>query len=198
MTKSFMVALQLAGRRALVVGSGQEAAMRARNLAQAGAEVVVCCSHPDAEMQALEADGSVQLVRSPVTDELVESAFLTVLVDRNTELQERLGVQTRKLGRAFCAVDQPGHNSFHHVSIQQHGPVSIAISTDGKAPALAKRLREELERMLSEADLASFASQLGALRERMDKSERMRRLTQLVSNLRFSGRLELPDLPDEP
>ncbi|MEZ4224356.1 MAG: NAD(P)-dependent oxidoreductase [Polyangiaceae bacterium] len=197
MTPSFLVGLRLEGRQALVVGSGGDAVERARALLDAGAHVTLCTPGLDAEVQAFAENADVTVCTGPVPDASIDAAFLTVLVDRDPALAERLGAHAQRHQRLFCAVDQPAENSFHHVAILREGPLSIGIASAGSAPALARRLREELSRVFAAAGLGEFAQRLAALRQRLPPAKRAERLTQLLSELRLSGSLTLPRLDDD-
>jgi siroheme synthase (precorrin-2 oxidase/ferrochelatase) len=72
------------------------------------------------------------------------------------------------------------------------GLLTIAISTSGQAPALGRRLREELERLLVQCGMAAFVERLAELRERTPSVDRRRVLGARVSNVRFTGEIALP------
>jgi siroheme synthase-like protein len=98
----------------------------------------------------------------------------------------------------FCAVDQPEHSTFSHPAIARSGPVVVAVSTSGTAPTLSRRLREELERVFGEANLAAFANALGELREKTPSEKRRTVLGSAVSGLHLTGTLEIPTGHAEP
>jgi precorrin-2 dehydrogenase/sirohydrochlorin ferrochelatase len=94
----------------------------------------------------------------------------------------------------FSAIDQPKVSSFLHVALARAGSLIVAISTAGTAPALSRRLREELERILDESGLATFVDRLSALRRKTPSTERRQVLGEAVAGVRFNGKLELPPL----
>lgn len=184
---SFLVALRLDGKRCLVLGSGAEAARRARELSAAGAAVVAIGAAPCPELELLASDGRISVERRAFVEADLDDGWLVVLADRDPELLARVGPACQARRLLFCAVDQPGHNSFNHVAVARAGRVSVAVSTDGGAPALAKRLRDELERALSAADVAGFFEELSALRARTAPAERKRVLTEAAGRLSLTG-----------
>jgi siroheme synthase (precorrin-2 oxidase/ferrochelatase) len=72
------------------------------------------------------------------------------------------------------------------------GLVTVSVSTSGKAPALGRRLAEELKRVLDRAGLAAFAEKLAELRERTPSPDRARILGDAVADVKLDGELRLP------
>jgi len=91
----------------------------------------------------------------------------------------------------FCATDQAQRNSFSHLALARAGVVTAAIGTRGRAPALGRKLREELERVFDEADLAHFADELAKLRDATPPEARRAVLAEALAHVRFEGRLRL-------
>jgi siroheme synthase-like protein len=191
---TFIVGLRLDDRPCLVVGSSAEAALRARGLSEAGAAVRVVGAEPSAELRALGDAGDVALIDRAFEPADLEGVWLAVYADRDALLAERIHELAETVGVFFCAVDQPTVSSYSHLGIARAGALSIAVGTGGRAPALTRRVREELERLLSESDLAAFVDRLSELRERTPPADRARVLGALVDQVRFDGKLVLPDI----
>ena len=168
----FPVALQLSGLPCLVIGGGEEAAARARSLGEAGAVVRVVHEFVEGDLDGI---------------------WLAVLTDMDAALAERVFRAASARRVFFCAVDQPDFCSFSHVALARAGDLTVAVSTNGKAPALSRRIREELERLLSEAKVESFVARLAALRERTPSAERRSVLGAAARALRFTGKIEVPE-----
>ena len=188
----FPIALLLEGRSCLVVGSGPELALRTRGLLEARARPYVVSVKPSDELKSLAESGTLDLHEREFTDVDMRDKWLAVLVDENPVLAARMARLAESERVFFCAVDQPEHNSYAHMAQARAGLLTIAISTRGQAPALGRRLREELERLLTQSRMSVFIEQLAALRERTPSQERRRVLGAAVSGVRFSGELELP------
>ncbi|HLV65088.1 MAG TPA: NAD(P)-dependent oxidoreductase [Polyangiaceae bacterium] len=196
MKRPFLVALDLTERRCLVVGRSPEAARRAMALLDSGARVTVIGENPCPELEALAQRGSVELHARSATPTDLDGTWLAVVTDAPRELAEELGNVAAALRVWFCAVDRPEHNSYAHVAIARAGPVSVGISTGGRAPALGRRLREELERVFDEADLERFAQHLAKRRTEIPPGKRGEVLGRAVAGLAFEGRLRVPDEED--
>ncbi len=139
----FPVFLDLTGKKCLVTGEGYEVAGKVRALVDAGADVVYV--NPRAE-PAIEAMAAAALVRwekrSWQADDLDGLFLLISDLEDNSEIF-RLAEERRVL--CNC-VDDPEHCRFSFGSVHRRGEMTIAISTNGWAPALAVRVREKLER----------------------------------------------------
>ena len=193
MTKPvFPIALLLQGRACLVVGSGPELLLRTRTLLDAGARVSVVSRAPSEDVKSFANAGQVQLHERDFEDADLNDQWLAVLVDENRELATRMARIAESCRVFFCAVDQPEHNSYAHMAQARAGLLTVAISTAGQAPALGRRLREELERLFNASKLADFVDKLAALRNQTASADRRRVLGDAVSSVRFSGELELP------
>lgn len=190
------LALHLKGKACLVVGSGAEALQRARRLARGGARVSVVSTAPSAELRALAAEGALELRERAPRDADLDGAWFAVLTDRDEALARRLGRAAEARRVWFCSVDQPEHGSASHLAEAHAGSLVLGISTAGRVPALARRLREELTRVFDEAGFADFVERLAELRARLPSAARRDTFSKLLSGLRFAGRLELPELPD--
>jgi siroheme synthase-like protein len=192
MTKpSFPIALLLDGRACLVVGSSAEVTLRTRDLLEARARTVVVCAAPNDDIRALAASGQIELHEREFVDSDLDGKWLAVLVEENAILAARMA-RLAESGRVFfCAVDQPEHNSYAHMARARAGLLTIAISTAGQAPALGRRLRQQLEALLTRSKMAEFVDKLAELRARTPSAERRRVLGEAVSHVRFTGELEL-------
>ncbi|HEX3774958.1 MAG TPA: NAD(P)-dependent oxidoreductase [Polyangiaceae bacterium] len=189
----FPVALLLERRACLVVGSGPESLARTRALLEAGARPSVVSVSPMDEVVALAKNGAIELHEREFVDADLDDKWLAVLVDADRELAARMSALAEARRVFFCAVDQPEHNSYAHMAQARAGLVTFAISTAGKAPALGRRLREELERLANQANLAAFAERLAELRARTASADRRAVLGAAVEHVRFSGELELEE-----
>lgn len=194
----FPIALVLDGRPCLVIGDNRDAAQRAESLFQAGARVSVVTEEPEpeaaAELDALAAAGRITLERRAFTAADLDDKWLAVLttIDAASGLAERVARAAEQRRVPFCAVDQPAVSSFFHVALARAGALVVAVSTAGAAPALGRRLREELERVFNEARLASFVDYVSDLRKKTRSAERRKVLGDAVAAVRFTGKLELP------
>jgi precorrin-2 dehydrogenase / sirohydrochlorin ferrochelatase len=187
----FPIALLLEGRACLVVGSGPELTGRTLALLAARAKPIVVSSAPSEEIHALAHSGDIVLYEREFQDTDLNGPWLAVLVDEDSRLAARMAKLADAERVFFCAVDQPEHNSYAHMAQARAGLLTIAISTAGQAPALGRRLREELERLLTHSKMSAFVDRLATLRAKTPSAERRSVLGAAVSNVRFTGELDL-------
>ena len=189
----FPASLRLSGLRCLLVGSGEEAHRRAAALVEAGARVRVASEKPPAGLRKMAADGALALAMRGFEEQDLEDVWLAVLSDPDPELAATMAAAAAKHRVFFCAVDLPEHSTFFHPAVARSGRVVVAVSTSGAAPALSRRLREELERVLNDAEVGAFVEGLVELRSRTPSVERKAVLGEAVANIRL-GALELSPL----
>lgn len=187
----FPIALILEGRSCLVVGSGAELTSRTQALLDARARASVVSSAPPDAIRTLARSGALELYEREFVDSDLDGKWLAVLVDENPLLAGRMAQIADSRQIFFCAIDQPDHNSYAHMAQARAGLLTIAISTAGQAPALGKKLREELERLLESSKMAEFVQKLADLRAQTASAERRRVLASAVSGVHFTGELKL-------
>jgi siroheme synthase-like protein len=188
----FPVSLKLEGRQCLVIGNGREALHRAQALLEALARVRVVSERADAELLAWAAARaspllSIESRRYQASD--LDGVWLAVLADRDAALAAEVSADAERRQVLFCAVDQPAYGSFTHVARVTAGALTLAIGTAGRAPALARRLREIFQELFDEAKMADYVARLAELREQTPSGDRARVLGDVVKTLRFEGRL---------
>jgi uroporphyrin-III C-methyltransferase/precorrin-2 dehydrogenase/sirohydrochlorin ferrochelatase len=139
--------LKLAGRDVLVVGGGPVGAAKTRALVEAGARVTVVAPTLEPELQALAASGTIAAAPRPFAESDLDGAWFVVAAA--TPDVNRAVAAAAEARRVFVlAVDDPASASAYGAGIVRRGGVTLAVSTDGRAPALAGLLREGLEAVL--------------------------------------------------
>jgi uroporphyrin-III C-methyltransferase/precorrin-2 dehydrogenase/sirohydrochlorin ferrochelatase len=186
------VNLNLSGRACLVLGTGPELLVRVQNLLDAGAHVSVVSDAAGDAVRALSRTRKVLLEERPFSEADLEGKWLCVLVGAAPELALRVAEASERARVLFCATDGPEKNGFSHMALARAGSLVIAVGTAGEAPALARRLREELQRLLDESDMASFVERLAELRRHTPSADRKQVLGNAVAALNFTGKIELP------
>jgi siroheme synthase-like protein len=140
----YPVALELAGRRCVVTGGGAEAERKARALLEAEADVVVIAPAVTDGLGDLIRRGELTHVARPYGRGDLAGAFLVIAADADRAVRAAVFAEA-EAERVLCnAVDDTEHCHFAVPSIVRRGELLIAISTGGRAPALAKRLRRRL------------------------------------------------------
>lgn len=188
MPRGYPLNLLLDDRKCLVVGGGAEAAARAGNLLEAGAHVAIVGAEQTPGLELLSSP-RLRLEKRPFQPSDLDDVWLVVQVTPDPALARELGALCQARRIFFCAVDQPMHSSYSHLALARAGSLTLAIGTEGRAPALGRRLREELVRVLAEANAAEEVERLAALREQTPSAERRETLGRAVEAVHFSGGL---------
>jgi siroheme synthase-like protein len=191
------IGAKLEGRPCLVVGTGEGAERRVDALVAAGARVRVVTERPTEALERLATNGTVALAQRPFDDADLDGVWLAVYSDMEAAIAKRIAAAAEARRVFFCAVDLPEQSSYVHLAIATVGPVTVAISTSGRAPTLASKLRDEIARVLDESGLAEFAEMVARLRDSTPRDRRRTVLADAVSELRFEGRLSLPSADED-
>ncbi len=157
--QSFPLFLTLQGRRALVVGGCEPAARKIELLLASGAQVTLVAETVVGEIAQLIADGRIVWGGHTFDDGDLEGVSLAIVAGNDDLLAARVAHAAERRGLPVNVVDRPALSSFIMPAIVDRGPITIAISTGGAAPALARKLKAEIERVLPAAigRLARFA-----------------------------------------
>jgi siroheme synthase-like protein len=159
----YPVFLDLRGRPCVVAGGGAMAEEKARGLCAAGARVTVVAARPGPGIEALAGAGRLQLRRRAYRYGDLAGAFLVIAALDDAAEREAVWREASRLGVPVNCVDDPARCSFIAGAVLRRGDLTVAISTGGKAPALAVRLRQWLSRQLGD-EHASFLELAGSVR----------------------------------
>ncbi|MDB4991174.1 MAG: siroheme synthase [Myxococcaceae bacterium] len=193
--QAFPVALNLAGRSVLVVGGSEEALQKVPKLILAGAAVTIVAPSLAEPLQLLARHRVVTWYVRDFVPTDVRGAHLVMLTEIEPRRAEQLRALARVQGFWLCAIDQPAWSDFFLVSTVVAGPIQLSISSSGKAPLLARRMREALELAL-DAKFAVFAHRFAALRARVRAVPRVQRseiLKRALDGFAMDVRLSYPE-----
>lgn len=184
-------------RSCWVIGAGGEGVDKALKLAKAGAEVVVVAEHVSSgAKQAFRGAGIILEERAFTLDDLTDQFMVVFELTEDLELTRRVAETCRKKRILIAAIDRSEFCDVTNVSVYERGALRVTISTDGIAPALARKIREGLESSLQSVPLEQFLEDLRLLRETVkeipDPKERRKRLIEAVSDVKFEARIVLP------
>ncbi|EIM1709438.1 siroheme synthase CysG [Aeromonas dhakensis] len=157
---------RLDNKPVLLVGGGEVAQRKARLLLDAGAQLTVVAPELDPELAELAANGSIEWLAGEFAPAQLAGKWLVVAATDQREVNA-LVYQSANQARIFAnVVDDPKRSSFIMPSIIDRSPLMVAISSGGKAPVLARLLREKLEALLPQ-HLGTVATFAGSLRDRV-------------------------------
>ncbi|HDL86321.1 MAG TPA: bifunctional precorrin-2 dehydrogenase/sirohydrochlorin ferrochelatase [Candidatus Acetothermia bacterium] len=160
----FLVKLQ--DKCCILVGGGDVAERKVHSLLEVEARVTVISPSLTVGLQQLVEEGRVELVLREYQRGDLAEAFLVIGATDDADTNEQVWQEAVERGLLVNIVDDLARCNFIVPSLVRRGNLCLAISTGGKSPALAKRLRERLEAEFG-PEYAEFVALLGDLRERV-------------------------------
>jgi len=160
----FPVFLKLSGRPCLVVGAGSVGTPKIEGLLAAGAKITVVAPQATAAVQVWAAEGRVRWHPRNFEPSDLDGAFLVVSATPSRTLNDLVFTEAQRRGVLANVVDDPPRCDFYYPAVVRRGALQIAISTDGKSPALAQRLRRQFEQKFG-PDYQDWVEELGRQRQ---------------------------------
>jgi len=160
----FPAFLKLQNRPVLVIGGGTIAAQKIPGLLEAGARVHVIAPKLAPPLVEWVRNRQIDWCPKPFEPSDLDGAFLVIAATSIRDLNAQVYEEADRRNILCNSVDDIDHCHFYYGSIVQRGDLQIAISTNGKSPALAQRLRKELEEQFG-PEYACWLDWLGAARE---------------------------------
>jgi len=143
----YPIFLKLTGKKCIVVGGGSVAANKVSKLLESKADVAVISPVLTRDLEERAEKKSIDVLRREFRRGDLEGAFLVIGATDSEETNRIIADEARGMG-VFCnVVDNPALCDFYVPSVHQAGDLKIAISTNGKSPALARKIKEELSQL---------------------------------------------------
>lgn len=161
-TSLFPLFLDLRDRPALVVGAGSVGTRKIRDLVEHGARVRVVAPEAHEEVKALAGAGQIAWEARPFRAEDCEGAWLAIAATADPEVQAAVLRAANERRIFLIAVDDTANATAYSGAILRRPPLTVAISSNGEAPALVRLLRELFEEALPAADWVDAARALRA------------------------------------
>jgi siroheme synthase-like protein len=165
----YPIMLNLQGKKCVVVGGGTVALRKVKMLLDCGADVTVVSPKPHLGMAKLSEKKAIRLIHRNYKGGDLMGATLAVASTDVREINRTVAHEAKKLGILVNVVDDSRLSSFILPSFFRRGNLTIAVSSAGTSPALARKIRTNLEKSLGKgyATLLSLISEVrSALKER--------------------------------
>ena len=161
----YPIFVEAKGRRVLVIGGGHVAAEKVRGLLNAEAEITIISPKLLPELEGHKALGRIGHVAREYRESDLDDgyAFIMVATDDGA-INAAVAAAGKRRGIWVNAADDPKNCDFILPAVVRKGKITLAASTSGTSPALARRLREELEAYLTE-DMPALADLLAEVRQ---------------------------------
>jgi siroheme synthase-like protein len=161
--------VRLEERPVLVVGGGTVALAKIGSLLTTGAAITVVAPQAVADVRDLAGQGRLAWRPRPFQAADLDGIFLVIAATNNPAVNRTVHEHAAQRNILCNAVDDPPNCDFYFGSVVSRGNLQIAVSTSGDSPALAQRLRREIDEQLP-GDLGPWLDELGALRREIRAS----------------------------
>jgi precorrin-2 dehydrogenase/sirohydrochlorin ferrochelatase len=163
---SYLVNLTVAGKSAVVIGGGQVAARKVEDLLAAQARVTVVATDSGEAIRELAEAGRIALRLRPYAKDDLAGAFVAIAATGDEEVNRRVAGDAAALNVLVNVVDRPALCTFTVPATVRRGDLTLAVATEGRCPALAGILREELQERYG-PEYAGLVDLFGELRAKM-------------------------------
>ncbi len=171
MTVLYPLYLRLNGEKCLVVGGGNVAARKVQSLLESGADVTVVSPELTSKLSELKKQQKITHLEQEYTEDVLEDVFLVICATNIEEVNQQVAQDCFARKILVNVVDDPPKCNFFVPSVVRQGNLSIAISTNGKSPLLARSIREQLEKVFG-SEYGEFLEILGQVRLDLLQTER--------------------------
>lgn len=182
----YPIHLNLESGKCVVIGGGAVAERKVQSLLDFGARVTVVAPEVTPTLSRLADTGKIQRVDDAYRPGMLAGAVLVIAATDDSETNKAVSEEAQALGIPVNVVDDPDLCTFFVPSVLRRGDLVISVSTSGKSPSLAKRLREKLESCIG-PEYGELADLLGELRDEVkaryqDPSERNKAYARILDS----------------
>jgi precorrin-2 dehydrogenase/sirohydrochlorin ferrochelatase len=195
-----LIDLKLDGKTVVVVGGGLEGYRKTQNFIDSGAKITIVSEAFSIGIKRLAEEKKVTLLKAEIKnaqtflDNLSSKPDVFLAVTNDPELNAQLVKTAKSAGCLVYSVDNPALSDFILPAIAKVGDVKIAVSTSGKSPAMARELRQRIEKIITPADLLQIKLQSymrGFLKQRIsDHKKRSKILNEILNNFEIKQALK--------
>ena len=148
-----IVDLNVNNKKAVVIGGGTEGVRKVHGLLDQECQITVITSRLNKELKKMSDDGKLTLIKKRIKNVSIlndiSNIFLILAATDDKELNRKLVEKGRSIGAFVYAADDPNISDFSYTSlVNVEGIIQVAISTSGKSPIMARKIRMKIERML--------------------------------------------------
>ena len=163
-----IVDLNVTNKKAIVIGGGTEGLRKVHGLLDQGCEITMITNRLNKEIKKLSDDGKLRLIKRRINNASIlnefSDIFLILAATDNKELNRKLVERGRSIGSFVYASDDPIISDFSYTSLVNiEGLIQVAISTSGKSPIMARKIRMKVEKMvrkiINESDISNIILQ---------------------------------------
>lgn len=144
MNQYYPVNLKIKDKKCVVVGGGKVAERKIKFLLEKGGSVTVISPEITSRLEKLGREGKINLLPVTYFSSPLKDAFLIIAATDDPTINSCVAKDANRLGILVNVVDSPSESSFILPATLSRGDLTIAVSTAGKSPALARKIKEDL------------------------------------------------------
>ncbi len=163
---SYPVCLNISNEQCVVVGGGEVAERKVISLLECGAHVILVARTLTPALREMRDAGRIEHRADDYKEEYLNGAFLVIGATDREDVNGTVSQDARKRGIPVNIVDDPARCTFTVPSVFRRGDLLVAVSTGGKSPILARRVREEIEKRYG-PEYETLLEIMGTLRGRI-------------------------------
>ncbi len=160
----YPICLDVKGKKCVIVGGGEVSARKITFLLNCGANIVVISPEINEGINTFVQGKSIEWIERGYKSHDLEGAFFVIVATDDHGLNKQISQEARDKGMLVNVADSAEDSTFILPAVLSRGSLSIAVSTEGKSPALAKKIRDELSIMFGK-EYMRFVDLLGSLRQ---------------------------------
>ncbi len=164
----YPIFLNLQGERTLIIGGGSVAERKARSLLKSHAHVMVISPELTSGLRRLVQAGRIIHKKRKFISSDLNGVRLVICATNDTAINRKAAGQAEKKGILYNVVDVPEICNFIVPSTVQRGDLTVAVSTGGSSPALAKKIRREIEKLIG-PEYKAYLKLLGDVRPKIQR-----------------------------
>ena len=159
----YPIFLNIQGKRCVVIGGGKVALRKVKMLLDCGANVSVISPKPHPDIAKLSKERAIHLIQRDYEAQDLKGAVIAIVCTDVKEVNRKVADEAKKAGILVNVADDPEPSDFIIPSFFRRGNLTLAVSTSGISPALARKIRMKLEKSFGE-EYASLLSLIGEVR----------------------------------
>lgn len=182
----YPICLNITNKRCIVVGGGEVGARKVKGLLECGASVSVVGRELNPYLEEIREAGKIEHLCEDYRAGHLRGAFLVIGATDSEDINRKIYEDALSLGIMVNIADDPGRCDFILPAVARQGDLAVAVSTGGKSPALARKLRDEFESSLG-PEYGTLARLLGELRKKVlascsDPADNKRKFEALIES----------------
>jgi precorrin-2 dehydrogenase/sirohydrochlorin ferrochelatase len=166
MKKYYPVSLDLTDKRCVIIGGGAVAQRKAERLIECGAQVTIVSRTLTPLLEDRKKANTIEHIDTDYKKQALHGAFMVIGATDRDDVNAQVSQDALSLGMLVNIVDDPDRCNFILPSLVQQGDLSIAVSTGGKSPALARKIKEDLQQLYG-PEYESLLTIMGSLRKKI-------------------------------